>query len=48
MLFSQFYRSLDQKYYKNYTNETVFVYILGLIFHGVSPAKTDLHNKYII
>ena len=27
---------------------TVFVYILGFIFYGVSRAKTDLHNKYMI
>ena len=27
---------------------TVFVYILGFIFDGVSRAKTDLHNKYMI
>ena len=34
MLFSQFYRSKDQEYYKNWTKETVFVfvYLLGLIF----------------
>ena len=25
-----------------------FVYILDFNFYGVSPAKTDLHNKYII
>ena len=25
-----------------------FVYILGFIFYGVSRAKTDLHNKYMI
>ena len=48
MLFSQFHRSKDQKYYKNWTKETVFVYILGFIFYGVSRAKTDLHNKYIV
>ena len=24
-----------------------FVYILGFIFYGVSPAKTNLHKKYI-
>ena len=47
MLFSQFYRSKDEKYYKNWTKETVFVNILGFIFCGVSRAKTDLHNKYI-
>ena len=48
MLFSEFYRSKDQKYYKHWTKETVFVYILGLIFYDVSRAKTDLHNKYAI
>ena len=36
-----------QKYYKNWTKETAFVYILGFNFYGVSHAKTDLHNKYI-
>ena len=48
MLFSQFQRSKDQKYYKNWTKETVLVYIFGFIFYGVSRAKTDLHNKYIV
>ena len=48
MLFFEFYRSKDQKYHKSYTKETVFVYILGFIFYGVSCAKTDLHNKYIV
>ena len=48
MLFAQFWRSIDQKYYKNQTKVTVFVYILGFIFYGVSRAKTDLHNKYMI
>ena len=48
MLFFEFYRSKDQKYHKSYTKETVFVYILGFIFYGVSCAKTDLHNKYMI
>ena len=28
--------------------DTVFVYILDFIFYGVSRAKTDLHNKYMI
>ena len=28
--------------------ETVFVYILGFVFHGISRAKIDLHNKYKI
>ena len=39
--------SEDQQYYKNWTKETVFVYVLGFIFYGVSRAKTDLYNKYI-
>ena len=29
------------------TKETVFAYILGFLFYGVSHAKTVLHNKYI-
>ena len=48
MQFSQFYRSKDQKYDKNLTKDSVFVYILGLISYGVSRARTDLHNKYMI
>ena len=48
MLFFQFERPNDQKYHKNWTKEIVFVYILVFIFYGVSRAKTDLHNKYII
>ena len=36
-----------KKYYKSWTKETVFVYILDFIFYGVSRAKTDLRNKYI-
>ena len=32
MLFSQFWRSKDQKYCKSWTKETVFAYILGFIF----------------
>ena len=28
--------------------ETVLAYILGFVFYGVSRAKTDLHNKYIV
>ena len=39
--------SKDQKYYKSLIKETVFVYILDFIFHGVSRAKADLSNKYI-
>ena len=35
----------DQRHYKNWTKETVSVYILGLIFYGVSSAKTNLLNK---
>ena len=42
-----FWRSKDLKYYKSWTKETVFVYILDFIFHGISRTKTDLHNKYI-
>ena len=45
MLFSEFQRSKDQKYYKNGIKD---VYILGFIFYGVSHAKTDLRNKYMI
>ena len=48
MLYSEFYRSKDKKYYKNWIKENVLVYILGFIFYGVSHAKTDLHNKYMI
>ena len=48
MLFSEFYRSKDQKYYKNWIKETVFVCILGFIFYGASRKKTDLQNKYMI
>ena len=28
--------------------KTVFVYILGFNFYGISHAKTDLLNKYMI
>ena len=35
MLSSQLQRSKDQKYYKNWTKVTFFVYILALIFYGV-------------
>ena len=48
MLFSEFWRSKDQKYYKNWTKETVVVYITDLVFYGVSRPKPDLHNKYVI
>ena len=41
-------RSSRDQSIKNYTKVTVFVYILGFIFYGVSRAKTDLHNKYMI
>ena len=47
MLFSGFYRSKDQKYYKNGTKGTVFVYNLGFISGGVSRAETDLRDKYM-
>ena len=47
MLFSEFW-SKDQKYYKNWTKEIVFVYILGFIFDGVSHAKTVSHTKYMV
>ena len=30
------------------SKEAVFVCILGFIFYGVSRAKTDLNNKYMI
>ena len=39
MLFSEFCISKDQRYYKNWTKEAVFVYILGFIFYGVFRAK---------
>ena len=58
VLFSQFYRFKDQKYFKNWTKETVFVYIFGFIFYGVShdwetPFKdwfkhSHKNNKYMI
>ena len=48
MLFSEFCRSQKRKYYKTWTYETVFIYILCFIFYGVSRAKTELHNKYIL
>ena len=48
MLFSEFYRSKDKKYYKNWIKEIVFVYILGFILLDVSREKTDLCNKYLI
>ena len=40
MLFSQFLWSKDQDSYKSLTKETIFVYILGFIFYGVSREKT--------
>ena len=46
MLFSKFWRSKDQKYYKNRTKDTAFVYIIGFTFYSISRAKTHLHNKY--
>ena len=39
-------RSKDQKYYKNWTKETDFVYVLGFNVYGVFRTKTDLHNIY--
>ena len=48
MLFPHFYRSQIQRYYGSYTKDTVFVYIFRFIFYGVSHAKTDLHNEYMI
>ena len=48
MLFSDFWRSKAQKYYKNWTKDTAFVCILGFIFFGISRSKTDLQNKYMI
>ena len=42
ILFSEFYRSKDQKYYKNRIKESVFVCILSCIFYGVSRAIADL------
>ena len=38
----------DQKHYKNWTKDTVFVYIFGFILYGVSCVKSDLQNKYMI
>ena len=46
MLFFKFKRLKDQKYYKNWTIETVFINILGFIFYGVSREIASLHNKY--
>ena len=48
MLFSEFLKSKDQKYYKNWACETVFVCFLDFIFYGASHAKTNLHNEYMI
>ena len=45
MLFSEFQRSKDKKYYKK---ETVFVSILGFVLFDTTRAKTDLNNKYMI
>ena len=39
---------LEVKTSKIEQKRTVFVYILGFIFYGVSHAKTDLNNKYMI
>ena len=46
MLFSEFWRVKYKKFIKIEQN-SVFVYIPGFIFYGVSHAKADLHNKYI-
>ena len=48
MIFSEFQRSKDKIYNKNCKKETNFVYIPRFIFYGVSRAKADLHNKYMI
>ena len=37
-----------KKYYKYWIKDNVFAETLGFIFDGVSRAKTDLHNKYMI
>ena len=45
-----FLRPRGQKI-KNITkieHKRLVIYIHGLIFYGVSHAKTDLHNKYMI
>ena len=34
--------------YKNWMKEAIFVYILDLIFYGVSHGKAGLHNEYMI
>ena len=39
MLFSEFWMSKDQKYYRNWAYETVFVYILGFIFQVLLVQK---------
>ena len=39
MLIAEFWRSNDQKYYKNWTKDTVFVYILSLIFMAFLAQK---------
>ena len=41
-----FLSSRGQKFYKNWRNEIVFVYILGFIFYSVSGWKSDLYNIY--
>ena len=48
MLVFEFLKPKDKKYYKNWTKESVFVYVLGFIFYGISRAKTDLHNKRMV
>ena len=39
-----FYSLKDQKYYKNWIKETVFVHILGFSYYSVSHAATHLHK----
>ena len=42
LFFQAIYKKISE------VSKTVFVYILGFNFYGVSRAKTDLHNKYMI
>ena len=44
MLFSEFYRSKEIKFYKIWTKETVFIYIFVFVFSGVSRTNTNLDN----
>ena len=48
MLFSEFYRSKEIKFYKIWTKETVFIYIFVFVFSGVSRTNTNLDNTYMI